>query len=138
MSVNSMPPDRGLMDRPMSDVKGIKKRITYAFTSNADSSEKLPPFIISKAAHPRAFNKKTAAQLGFLYRNNAKAWMTTVLYQEWLRNFDRAMCRADRQILLLQDNFAGHEAPSDLTNIRVENFSPNLTAHVQPMDAGII
>ncbi|KAJ7661795.1 hypothetical protein B0H17DRAFT_953421, partial [Mycena rosella] len=28
--------------------------------------------------------------------------------------------------------------PSSLTNVCVENFSPNLTAHIQPRDAGII
>lgn len=44
-----------------------------------------------------------------------------------------------RKILLLQDNFSGHIVPEDeLQCIRVENFKPNLTSHVQPMDAGII
>jgi hypothetical protein len=79
-----MPPDRGLMDRKMSGVKGIKKRITYTLTTNADGSEKLPPFIIGKAERPRAFKKITGRQLGFLYSNNAKVWMTALLYQEWL------------------------------------------------------
>jgi hypothetical protein len=77
-----MPPDRGLMDRQMAGVKGVKKRITYTLTTNADGTEKLPPLIIGKAARPRAFKKRTAAQLGFLYRNNAKAWMTAKLYRE--------------------------------------------------------
>jgi hypothetical protein len=39
---------------------------------------------------------------------------------------------------LLQDNFSGQIVPDDLTNIQVENFEPNLTAHVQPNDQGII
>ena len=43
-----MPPDRGLMDRQMSGVKECKKRLTYAFTMNADGSEKLAPIIIGK------------------------------------------------------------------------------------------
>jgi hypothetical protein len=133
-----MPPDRGLMNQRMSGVKGIKKRITYALTTNADGSQKLPPLIIGKAEKPRAFKKKTGKQLGFLYRNNAKAWMTTPLYQEWLRDVDRDMRRQKRQILLLQDNFKGHTVPDGITNVRVEFFRPNLTAHVQPMDAGII
>lgn len=60
-------PDRGLSDRKQSGVKGKKARLTYAFTSNADGSEKLPPFIIGKAAWPRAFNKKRGDQLGFHY-----------------------------------------------------------------------
>jgi hypothetical protein len=133
-----MPPDRGLMTKQMSGVKGVKKRITYALTTNADGSEQLPPFIIGKAARPRAFKRKTGAQLGFLYRNNAKAWMTTKLYREWLTNVDAQMRLQKRHILLLQDNFSGHNPPKHLTNVRVENFVPNLTAHVQPMDAGVI
>lgn len=48
------------------------------------------------------------------------------------------MRRNGRKILLLQDNFSAHVPPEDLTNIHVENFAPNLTAHVQPADAGII
>jgi hypothetical protein len=75
-------PDRGLSNRQQSGIKGKKNRLTYALTCNADGSEKFPPFIIGKAARPRPFQKKTGAQLGFYYRNNAKAWMTTQLYQE--------------------------------------------------------
>ena len=133
-----MVPDKGLSDRKQSGVKSQKARLTYAFTSNASGSEKLPPFIIGKAACPRAFNKKTGAQLGFYYRNNAKAWMTAQLYEDWIRQWDRELQRQGRKILLLQDNFSGHIVPDDLQNIRVENFEPNLTAHVQPNDQGII
>ena len=112
--------------------------MTYAFTSNANGSEKLPPFIIGKAKTPRAFNKKSGTQLGFYYRNNPKAWMTGSLYGEWIRAWDRDLQLKQRKILLLQDNFSGHIVPDDLQNIEVRNFEPNLTAHVQPMDQGII
>ena len=130
-----MPPDRGLMDKPSSGIKGNKNRLTYALTTNADGSEKLPPFVIGKATRPRAFQKKTGAQLGFYYRNNAKAWMVTKIYQEWLCDWDEKLRRQERHILLLQDNFSVHIKPDSLTNIHVENFAPNLTAHVQPNDA---
>jgi len=133
-----MPPDRGLMDTAKRGVKGVKKRLTYAFTTNASGSEKLPPIIIGKAAKPRAFQKKSGADLGFYYRSNAKAWMTTKLYQEWINGWDCKLRQQDRHILLLQDNFSGHVPPTGLTNIHVENFAPNLTSHVQPADAGII
>jgi len=133
-----MPPDRGLMDQQLSGVKGNKKRLTYAFTMNADGSEKLVPFVIGKAERPRAFQKKYGAQLGFYYRHNAKAWMTAKLYQEWLRDWDSKLRHQKRHILLLQDNFSAHIVPPGLTNIRVENFKPNLTSHIQPADAGII
>ena len=133
-----MAPDRGLSDRKQSGVKGKKVRLTYAFTSNADGSEKLPPFIIGKVARPRAFNKKLGAQLGFYYQNNAKAWMTAQLYQDWIQQWDAELKEKKQKILLFQDNFSGHIVPPNLQNIRVENFEPNLTVHVQPKDQGII
>ena len=133
-----MSPDRGLTDREQPGVNGEKNRLTYAFTSNADGSEKLPPFVIGKPAKPRAFNRKTGNQLGFYYRNNAKAWMTALLYQEWIYQWDQELKVKGRKILLLQDNFSAHIIPNNLENIQVENFSPNLTAHVQPKDQGII
>lgn len=113
-------------------------RLTYGFTTNATGSEKRPPFIIGKAARPRAFNKKTGAQLGFDYHNNAKAWNTTILYQGWIRDWDKELQSNNRKILLLQDNFSAHKCPDDVRNIKVLNFEPNLTSHVQPLDQGII
>jgi hypothetical protein len=63
--------------------------------------------------------------------------MTTVLYQEWLCDWDAKLQCEGCKILLFQDNFSVHSPPDDLTNIVVENFSANLIAHVQPADAGI-
>ena len=133
-----MPPDRGLADKRSSGVKGDKVRLTYLFTANADGSEKLPPLIIGKALKPRAFGHKSVAQHGFHYKNNAKAWMTGDIYQDWLWQWDRKLGARNRKIVLLQDNFSGHIIPNGLQNIRVANFEPNLTAHIQPMDQGII
>ncbi|KIK21674.1 hypothetical protein PISMIDRAFT_12163 [Pisolithus microcarpus 441] len=134
----AMPPDRGLSNKQTLGIKGKKICLTYLSTTNADGSQKLPPLVIGKAHKPWAFKNKTAAELGFLYRNNAKAWMTSVIYQEWLLNWDRALRNESRKILLLQDNFSGHTVLESLTNIHVENFKPNLTTHVQPNDQGII
>jgi len=45
----------------------------------------------------------------------------------------------DRRIVLLIDNFARHKLnPADVPRIELEFFSPNLTCHVQPCDAGVI
>src|SRR5258705_12637830 len=133
-----MPPDRGLSDTRRSGVKGNKVRLTFALTSNADGSVKKEAFIIGKAKKPRAFGGKSGGQLGFYYHNNTKAWMTGILYGEWIKSWDDELRQEGRKILLLQDNCTGHIVPEGLTNIRVENFSANLTPHVQPMDAGII
>ena len=123
----SLPPDRELSDRQRWGVKGRKAQLTYASTCNADGSETLRPFIIGKAKRPRAFKRKTGAQLGFYYRNNAKTWMTIVLYQKWLKEWDQDLGRRGRKVLLLQDGFSAHVPPSDPQNICVETFEPNLT-----------
>ncbi|RPD58656.1 DDE-domain-containing protein [Lentinus tigrinus ALCF2SS1-6] len=117
---------------------GKKARLTYALTCNADGSDKLPPMVIGKYKKPRPFNGKTGAQLGFQYYNNAKAWMTGSLYKIYIEKWDAELRAKGRKILLLQDNFSGHTVPEGLTSIRVENFEPNLTSHVQPNDQGII
>ncbi|OSC98101.1 DDE-domain-containing protein [Trametes coccinea BRFM310] len=122
----ALPPDRGLSDKATAGVKGKKTRLTYVFTTNATGSDRLPPL-----GH-------TGKQLGFQYRHNAKAWMTTVLYREWIEDWDQKLVAEKRKVLLLQDNFSAHVPPETLKAIRVESFEPNLTAHVQPNDQGII
>ena len=108
------------------------------FVANADGSRKLPPLIIGKAQKPRAFKNRTGPQLGFNYTSNAKAWMTSAIYREWLLDWDQKLKNENCKILLLQDNFSGHVVPESLTNIHVVNFAPNLTVHIQPNDQGII
>jgi hypothetical protein len=76
--------------------------------------------------------------LGISYHNNASAWMTGEIFAKWLLDFDKQMRQQDCKVLLLVDNFSGHKVPKNLKNTKVEFFEPNLTPHVQPMDAGII
>ncbi|KAG3145783.1 hypothetical protein C6341_g18261 [Phytophthora cactorum] len=45
-----------------------------------------------------------AAQLGYLYKKSAKAWMNTKIFQEWFLQLDKEMRVAPRLILLLVDN----------------------------------
>src|SRR5882672_447493 len=44
----------------------------------------------------------------------------------------------NRHILLSVNNFTGHGIAYNPRNILIEFFEPNLTAYVQPLDAGII
>nr|CCA27957.1 PREDICTED: similar to Tigger transposable elementderived protein 6 putative [Albugo laibachii Nc14] len=41
-------------------------------------------------------------------------------------------------ILLLLDNVSSHHAPETLTHVEIQKLPPNTTAHLQPLDAGII
>jgi hypothetical protein len=135
----AMSPDRGLATTLRHGVKQSKVRLTLAFTTNADGTERLPPLMIGHARRPCCFQRKTGEQLGFKYYSNSRAWMTGDIFQQWLINWDHHLRKEKRNILLLVDNFAGHNYDTrSIKNICVERFASNLTAHVQPMDAGII
>ena len=65
--------------------------------------------------------------------------MTGELFRNWLKEWNAVLVTQKRRIILFVDNFSGHKIdPLEVPNIRLEFFSPNLTAHVQPCDAGII
>ena len=104
---NRLPPDQGLADKKHSGIKGRKVRLTYVLTSNASGSEKLEPFVIGKAHKPRAFNKKSGANLGFLYQNKGMDDNKFIMIHAW----DRELDLKKRNIFLFQDNFSGHVVP---------------------------
>ncbi|CAH1769692.1 4831_t:CDS:2, partial [Entrophospora sp. SA101] len=86
----------------------------------------------------------------------ASAWMRTDIFEKWLRDLDTVFRVENRNILLLIDNAPSHTDPGSLldeqlknqisaqsndfrlTNIKIHFLPPNTTAHLQPMDAGII
>jgi hypothetical protein len=93
-------------------------RMSVALCTNANGSEKLEPFFIGHYLKPRAFQKKSAEQLGLYYRASCKAWMTALLFQEWLLKFDRKMRLANHQVLLLLDNAPTHSIKGiELSNV---------------------
>jgi hypothetical protein len=52
--------------------------------------------------------------------------------------FDGMMRAQQRKVCLHLDNFSGHYIEYEPTNVKLNYFKPNLTAWVQPLDAGII
>ena len=52
--------------------------------------------------------------------------------------FDSMMRVQNRKVCLHPDNFPGHYISYNPTNVELSYFKPNLTAWVQPLDAGII
>lgn len=136
-----MAPDWGLMKENQKGVKADKRHISYALTMNAMGTERLPPLVIGTARCPTAFGScKEPKSFSYQYAYNKKAWMTQIIFTEWLRDWDlKIRCSMPGcKILLYINNFSGHKDPGGLTSITLRFFKPNLTAHVQPMDAGII
>lgn len=113
-----------------------KQRLTALFCCNATGTEKLKPLVIGKSLKPRCF--KNVQSLPCHYRANKKAWMTQILFNEWLVELDIKMKKQNRKIVLLIDNCTAHNLNSQLTNVNVQYFPPHCTSVLQPLDLGII
>lgn len=139
-------PDSSLSSESVPGGKLNKARVTANFCCNADGSQKMQPWFIGTAQNPRSFgtgkNRVEVHNLGLVWRYNKKAWMTAIIFREYLRWLNFQM--ADRKILLLLDGFSSHRAGLDLLedtdfpNVRVEFLPANTTSICQPLDQGII
>ena len=101
-----------------------------------DGSEKLPLLVIGKNVKPRCFGNVKSLPVD--YRANKKAWMTSVIFEEWLRKLDRKFLLQGRSILMVIDNCPAHPEVNGLAAIKLEFLPPNTTSHTQPCDQGII
>ena len=117
--------------------KRFKHRITIGLCCNSTGSDKRPMLIIGNALKPRCF-KNFNSNLYCNYRANANAWMTASIFQEWIMQFDTTLRNEGRRIILLVDNATSHKIPPAVTNIHIHYLPPNMTACIQPLDAGII
>jgi len=135
-----------------------KSRLTVLLASNATGTHKLWPLVIGHSKKPRCFNGLNLSRLPVIYKSNSRAWMRADIWENWLRYLDVGFRIQNRKVLLLIDNAPSHiinmaflHDNSDdetvdntnidlfkLTNITVHYLPPNTTAHIQPMDAGII
>ena len=145
-------PDCGLATIHINGKKVNKFWITLALHCNTDGSQKFPIFYIGRARHPVAFNRQDPNQAGFHYCHNKMVWMTSAFFDEWvpiwslliatdltwryIRELDIKMGLQNWKIILLLDNFGGHNIDYSPTNIRLVFFTPNMTAFIQSLDVG--
>lgn len=112
--------------------KICKERVTVlCCVSMTGKKKKL--LVVGKSKQPRCF--KGVKKLPVDYDANKSAWMTTIIFNEWLRNWDNEL---KHDILLLVDNCTAHEVNVLLKHINVVFLPPNTTALIQPCDQGII
>ncbi|CAG8495863.1 18689_t:CDS:2 [Dentiscutata erythropus] len=88
MNEIGLEPNTTLAITSFKDRKKNKERLTVAFCVNANRTNKLKPFVIGKYPNPRCFKGIKHNRLGVIYGSSANAWMTTVLFQQWLKEFD--------------------------------------------------
>ena len=131
-------PSKSLVARG-DDCKGgkhSKERITVMFGASV-TGENLKPLVIGRALKPRCFQGVDTARLPAYWFANKKAWMTSVLFQDWLKILNRQMRSQNRKILLFMDNAPSHPDVK-LSNVLVKIFPANTTSKLQPMDQGVI
>ena len=100
------------------------------------AGKKLPPLVIGKSANPRCF--KNVKKLPLLYKHNTKGWITSTIFEKWVKKLDLQMRKCQRKIALVLDNCTADPNVSGLTNSMLVFLPPNTTAKTQPMNAGVI
>lgn len=113
-----------------------KTRITVLVTANMTGSAKEKLLVIGRSKNPHCF--KSVRSLPVLYESNTKAWMTSLIWEKWLRQWDRQLKRQKKKILLLVDNCPAHCSVENLNCIKLVFLPPNVTSVLQPMDMGVI
>lgn len=114
-----------------------KQRLTVCLLTNA-VGDKESPIIIGNAKRLRAFGRLDVEKtFGIVWRHNRTAWMTSTLFEEVLKIFNRRMSFQDRKVLLFLDNCTSHPH-LELSNVQLVFLPPNTTSACQPLDQGII
>jgi hypothetical protein len=133
-------PKRSLVQRGDNTHGGklSKERLSVLLAASM-AGEKLKPLVIGHAAYPRAFkiNNINVKNLPVDWKSNKKAWMTSALFSDWLRELNSKMRCAHRKILLFIDNAPSHP-DIQLSHIMIRFLPPCLTSAVQPLDQGVI
>ena len=98
---------------------------------------KLPILVIGKLRKPRCF--RIVKSLSCDYESNKNAWMTSVIYEAYLKRLNDKMKKAKQKIIIFVDNYNAHSKDSnDFSNVKVHFLPPNSTSILQPMDQGVI
>ena len=116
--------------------KKAKMRLTISLCTNM-VGDKETPLVIWKTLNPRCFKRVNKKTLPVEYHANKKAWMTSGIFETWLKKFDKRMGRKGRKVLLFLDNATSH-SNVQLCNVKLKYLPANTTSILQPLDQGII
>ena len=100
--------------------------------------DKETPLVIWKSLNPRCFKRVNKKTLPVEYHTNKKAWVTSGIFETWLKKFDKHMGRKGPKVLLFLDNATSY-SDVQLCNVKcLKNLPANATSILQPLDQGII
>jgi hypothetical protein len=80
------------------------------------------------------------SKLKVKYTNCVKAWMTNPIFNQYLKELDEYFKKKGHNIVFFLDNVLVHivDEATNLTNVELRYFPPNLTSILQPLNVGII
>ena len=100
------------------------------------TGEKLPMLVIGKSKNPRCF--QNVKSLRCTYKSQAKSWMDSEIFTDWVKQLDRTFHAKSRKLALIVDNCPAHPHIPGLVAIDLIFLPPNTTSITQPMDQGVI
>lgn len=118
------------------DGKRSKERVTVLLCTNMSGTEKIKPLLIGKSTKPKCF--RGIKSLPIDYESNPKAWITSMLWNKWLKKFDEKLFMENRKIILFIDNCTAHVTVPNLKAITIKFLPTDTTSKLQPFDHGII
>ena len=72
------------------------------------------------------------------YKYSKKSWMTSIIFNKWLLDWDLQLEKSNKNILLVIDNCPSNKITIELKNIEIYYLPPNVSSLYQPLDQGII
>lgn len=94
--------------------------VTVLLTTNADGSEKLEPLLVGHYDNMACFEgkppTKIASKYEVSYKSNKVAWLTSMMFADWLSTLDKRLSLANRHIVLCLDDAASHR----VVNIKLD------------------
>ena len=87
--------------------KRTKMWLTISLCTNM-VGDKETPLVIWKSLNPRFFKRVKKKALPVKCHGNKKDWMTSGIFETWLKKFDKRMGRKGRKVLLFLDNATSH------------------------------
>ncbi|XP_017354251.1 tigger transposable element-derived protein 4 [Cebus imitator] len=116
--------------------KLCKDRITLVVGTNMDGSEKLPLLVIGKNRSPHCF--KGIKSLPVCYEANRMAWMTSDVFEQWMRKLDEKFQAQQRRVVIFVESFPAHPEVNNLKSIELAFFPSCLSSKCVAMKQGII
>ncbi|KAK1151237.1 tigger transposable element-derived protein 4-like [Acipenser oxyrinchus oxyrinchus] len=99
------------------------------------TGEKRPLLLIGKSPKPRCLRGVGNLPIPYTYSSNA--WMTSYIFQRWLKQWDTSLKVQRRRIALLVDNCPADRAIK-LDSIELIIRPANVSSPIQPGDQGVI